>query len=253
MSVLFQRFSQQRSSIVFFIAVAFVAVFFSPPSQSQTSFAQWSAQRKQAQANQEAVDEVFTAVKRDNRSSVLGLIKEGANVNVIDPQSGQTPMTLAFQIDSMNAFNALMTSPQTNADFANRFGETPLMLAAIRGNKDAVERLIRVGAQINRQGWSPLHYAASGTSDAQVEIAKLLLAKGANINARSPNGTTPLMMAAGNGSAQMVQFLLESGADATLVNDQNLDAKDFAKNSGRQPLVDRIQRYAPQPKSSGSW
>lgn len=230
-------------------ALALAGVFAAVPSQAYDAVRAQSAGQSAAAAAQ--AEAVFTAVKRDNRSNLVGLMVAGADVNIIGPD-GQTPMTLAFQIDSMNALDALITSPLTQVDFPNRYGETPLMLAAIRGNQDALERLLRAGAAVNRPGWGALHYAASGSSDAQAAIARTLMAHGADVNARSPNGTTPLMMAAGNGTVPVVQLLLEQGADVALVNDQGLNAVAFAKNSGREPLVERIEKAQRQTRGAAA-
>jgi ankyrin repeat protein len=73
-------------------------------------------------------------------------------------------------------------------DAANANGETPLMMAAMRGQVAWVQRLLERGAKVNREGWTPLHYAAAGPS---VPVIELLLTRGAAIDARSPNGTTP--------------------------------------------------------------
>ena len=83
-------------------------------------------------------------------------------------------------------------------NLANASGETPLMLAAIRGNLVAARALVKSGAAVNRPGWSPLHYAASGPDGG---VTAFLLTQGAEVNARSPNGTTPLMMSARYGSS----------------------------------------------------
>jgi hypothetical protein len=68
----------------------------------------------------------------------------------------------------------------------------------------------------------------------------LLLDRGAPIDAKSPNGSTPLMMAARYGAEASVDLLLARGADAKRRNDLNLDAADFARQGGRDFLVERL-------------
>jgi ankyrin repeat protein len=103
------------------------------------------------------------------------------------------------------------------------------MLAAIKGNVDIAE-LIKKGADVNKTGWTPLHYAASS---GQLAIISLLLDQHAYIDAGSPNGTTPLMMAARYGT-EAVDPLAE-GADARLKNQQGLTALQFAEANARTP------------------
>ena len=93
-------------------------------------------------------------------------------------------------------------------------------------------------AKVNQPGWSALHYAASGP---EPTLVKLLLEQGANVEAASPNGTTPLMMAAQYSSEDSVKLLLDKGADWKLRNQKNLAAVDFARLAGRDYLVKRLE------------
>lgn len=111
------------------------------------------------------------------------------------------------------------------------------MLAAIKGQQDLVQKLIARDADINKPGWTPLHYAASS---GQVAIMKLLLDKYAFIDAPSPNGTTPLMMAAMYGSGASVKLLLDEGADTAMKNQQGMTALDFAKRGNRPDAVEML-------------
>ncbi|KKW67676.1 hypothetical protein AAV94_08485 [Lampropedia cohaerens] len=188
---------------------------------------------------------LLTAARRNHGNAAARLLERGVNPNFVGAD-GQTPMTLALQLGSGTVFDALMASSATNVEFPNAHGETPLMIAAIRGNLDAVRRLVRVGAHVNRPQWTPLHYAAAGASDDQVAIVELLLDKQADINARSPNGTTPLMMAAQYGTDAVAKLLMARGADPHLKNQLGLTAADFARRVSRQALAEAIERYAQQ-------
>lgn len=189
--------------------------------------------------------ELFTYVVRDNAGALRRLLEQGTDPNVRDA-NGQSPMTLALQEGSLNAFDALMSSAKTNVEFRNSNDESPLMLAALRGHLDAATRLLRQGAHPNKTLWSPLHYAASGAGEKQEAIARLLLANEAYIDPRSPNDTTPLMMAAQYGTDAVVKLLLAEGADATMQNQLGLTAADFAERAGRASLASQITASAEQ-------
>ena len=88
-----------------------------------------------------------------------------------------------------------------------------------------MNQLIAAGAKINQTGWTALHYAASVGN---TKIMLVLLDKLANIDAKSPNKTTSLMMAVRSGDTSAVQLLLDKGADSSLINQQGLTALDFA-------------------------
>lgn len=102
-------------------------------------------------------------------------------------------------------------------------GEQPLALAAWKGNDKAVDWLLEHGAKLNRKdkSWGALHYATfNGYSD----LANRLIKMGADINARTPNGATPLILAAREGKVDIAKSLLEAGADPKLRTDWNDNA-----------------------------
>lgn len=186
-----------------------------------------------------AYEDFFSAVQRDDASVIADLLRRGFDPNTLDPK-GQPALVLALQNGSEKAFNALMASKQTKAELRNSKDESPLMLAAIKGNVEAVKTLIARDADVNKPGWAPLHYAASAGSPRHTEIIALLLEHHAFIDATSPNGTTPLMMASHYGSADAVQLLLNEGADPTMRNQLGLTAADFALRAGRTESAEKI-------------
>lgn len=179
-----------------------------------------------------AYEDFFRAVDTDNAAGVVALLQRGFDPNARDP-NGQTALYAALREGSAQVVTALLSHPQIQIDLANPAGETPLMIAALKGRLEAVQTLLARGAMLEREGWTPLHYAASGPA---VAVVKLLLDRGARPDARSPNGTTPLMLAARNGSEASVALLLQRGADASLRNEQDLTAADFARQGGREKL-----------------
>lgn len=184
-------------------------------------------------------DDFFTAIRRDDGAAIAALLRRGFDPNTRDPK-GQVGLTIALQLEARNAFAALMNARQTQVDARNAQDETPLMMAAIKGNMEAVRALIARDADVNKPGWTPLHYAASGTSPQHVRIIALLLENHAYIDAASPNGSTPLMMAAQYGTPEALQLLLDEGADPTLKNQLGLTARDFALRVSRKEAAESI-------------
>lgn len=189
-------------------------------------------------ANAGSYDDFFVAVIRDDAGAIKALLEQGFDANSLDPK-GQPAANIAIQRDSGRALEALVATPALDVNLLNPAGESALMLAAIKGQFEWCERLLQRGAKVNQPGWTPLHYAASGPN---LRIVELLLGRGAALDARSPNGSTPLMMAARYGSEDTVRMLLERGADATLRNERDLDAADFARLAGREKLAVQLQR-----------
>ncbi len=184
-----------------------------------------------------AFDDFFRAVRTDNASGVNELLIRGFDPNSHE-ESGQSALTLAVREEALQVVDVLLKSPQLAVDEPNRFGETGLMFAALKGDLALVRRLVERGAAVNRPGWSPLHYAASGP---EPEVVAWLLSRGAEIEARSPNGTTALMMAARYGSEQSAELLLAKRASTEARNDRGLNAADFARAGGREALAKRLE------------
>ena len=186
-----------------------------------------------------AYEDFFVAILRDDGDAITALLRRGFDPNTRDPK-GQVGLTIALQNGANKAFAALLASRTVNVDARNVQDESPLMIAAIKGNVDAVKALIAREADVNKTGWAPLHYAASAGSPQHAVIISLLLENHAYIDATSPNGTTPLMMAAHYGSIEAVQLLLEEGADPILKNQLGLTAADFALRVSRTESAEKI-------------
>jgi len=179
----------------------------------------------------------FRAVNVDNDGAVAKMLAAGQDPNQLDTH-GQPALILALQNESLKVAKVLWDAKGIQIDVRNHAGETPLMMAALKAEVDAASALVAHGAAVQKEGWSPLHYAATGGSAA---IVKLLLAKGAPLEARSPNGSTPLMMAARYGNEEAVDALLAAGADRSAKNDLGMDAAAFAASAGRDRLAARLK------------
>lgn len=183
-----------------------------------------------------AYEDFFQATRADNPSVVQALLARGFDPNAVD-ERGQPALLIALRDGSRQVGEILLAHPAIQIDQANLAGETPLMMAVLKGHAGVVRRLIERGAAVNRTGWSPLHYAASGPD---ASLVQLLVDRGATLDARSPNGSTPLMMAAQYGPEDAVQMLLMRKADASLRNDLGLTAADFARRGGREQLAKQL-------------
>lgn len=186
-----------------------------------------------------AYEDFFDSIKRDDAAGMAALLRRGFDPNTVDAK-GQTGLILALQEGSIKVAEVLIASPKTRVEARNPQDESPLMMAALKGHLQAVRSLLDRDADVNKSGWAPLHYAATGTGPQQLEIIALLLERHAYIDAASPNGSTPLMMAAQYGPIDAVQLLLKEGADSTLKNQLGLMASDFARRVGRDKLAEEL-------------
>lgn len=173
------------------------------------------------------------AVKTGDADRVRQLLDAGADVNVREPSRGRLQWTplhwAAFRGDKGIA--ALLISRGAELDAEDPYYSTPLYLAAEQGHPEIVRQLIAEGAEVNvkssRLGYTPLHRAAWGPvvlrkgrqdvdSSSELaarykEIVDVLIAKGAEINARDNDGKTSLDEALGSGRDETAALLSQHG------------------------------------------
>ena len=181
-------------------------------------------------------DDFFGAIRQDNDRVIRTLLNRGFDPNTVAP-NGETGLILALREPSFKVLTALLESPLTKVEFRTANDESALMLAALKGYFPACAELITRDADVNKTGWTPLHYAATG---GHLKVVQLLLENHAYIDAASPNGSTPLMMAAMYGTVDAVKALLDAGADPLLKNGLGLTAIDFASQVQRDDVVNVI-------------
>jgi ankyrin repeat protein len=183
----------------------------------------------------------FRAIQLDDDSAVKAILARGLDPNLHEPTRGETGLILAMRYDAMKVARLLLEHPKLKIDEQAPNGNTALMMAAFQKNKPAVLAMLEKGAQVNRPGWTALHYAAAA---GDIDIMKLLLERHAYIDAESPTGTTPLMLAAREGQEDAVQLLLEEGADASLKDRAwKENAAEFALRAQKPWIAERIRRY----------
>lgn len=185
-------------------------------------------------------EDFFVGIELDRPGIVAPLLAKGFDVNARSPE-GQHGLYLALRENSSEVAALLLSRLDLDVNASNAAGETLLMMASLRGQLGAMRQLLTRGAQLNREGWSPLHYAASASDD---RATRYLLDQGAVIDARAPNGNTPLMLAAGFGSIDAADLLVQRGADATLQNKAGLTAAEYARRAARDELAERLEAAA---------
>ncbi|NNG21406.1 ankyrin repeat domain-containing protein [Telluria aromaticivorans] len=185
----------------------------------------------------------FRAVQLDDVKKVEQLVGREVNANEINPVGGEPALVIAVREDAMRVLNVLLAHPGTDLEAKAMNGNTALMMAAFKGNKPAAVALLAKGAQVNRSGWTALHYAAaSGDGD----IARMLIERKARLDALSPRESgayTPLMMAAREGKAEAAMLLLGQGANPRLENTEGLTAARIAERAGHTDLAAAISAF----------
>ena len=194
-----------------------------------------SLQSPQTQAG--AYEDMLYAIQVDDQSTIADLLRRGMDVDTVNPQGNSLLMLAAREGKPSVVKTILAAKPRIQA--RNPLGESALMLASIEGHTEVVKLLLDAGAPVNHDGWTPLIYSASRD---RIDVARLLIGKGANINAAADSGTTALMMAAREGYLQMLLLLLEHGGDAKYVSPHGHSALSLAINRGNKDIESMLRK-----------
>ncbi|XP_030643481.1 BRCA1-associated RING domain protein 1 [Chanos chanos] len=131
----------------------------------------------------------------------------------------------------------------------NRKGETPLHLAAIKGDVESVKGLLELGADPNLKdnaGWTPLHEACNL---GHLGVVEVLLQQGALLNIPGYQNETPLHDAVRNGHTAVAKRLAECGASQNVLNMHGLRPADYAGTQEMKEVL-RVSAVEAQPPIS---
>jgi len=124
-------------------------------------------------------------------------------------------------------------------------GWLPLHLAAHFGKEEAARVLLNKGAAANARSTNALtntalHAAAAGRA---AGVAKMLIERGADVNARQHSGWCPLHAAAQSGDVELAKLLIAAGADVSVRADNQQRPLDLALTRGQQAMVDLLETH----------
>lgn len=183
--------------------------------------------------NEQRVLELASA---GDTQAALDLI--GRNTDVTQSQSdGTTALHWAIYYNDLELVERLI---DLGADVKarNTYGATPLSQAAIIGNTEVIEALLDAGAEADERGADDQTALMIIARTPNVEAAKLLVKRGADVNhVEQWRGQTALMWAAAQQQPQMLEFLIEAGAD--------VDAQSLPNKWERQVTAEPRMKILP--------
>lgn len=178
------------------------------------------------------------AVMSENLASTISLLGMGANPNAQN-KYGVSPLHVAAQISATDYVSALINRG-ADVNIKDENGETPLMIAAQKDNINIVEILVKQGADINakmKNGNTALHFAAKNGSE---NAAYLLLTYGAETDPENYKGYTPLMEAALVNNTVVPSLLIKAGASTTKQDITGKTPTQIASQSGYKEVAEVI-------------
>ena len=180
------------------------------------------------------------------------LITAGADVNAKDEDSG-TPLDLAEEEEQVPPPTPEVKAAKKEiSKLLRKHGgksgtEDSILIAARTGNIEAVKKHLADGVSVDGKNddWTPLHHAAFG---GHKEVAGLLIAEGADVNAKTVNAETvndmtPLHLAAFWGRKEVAELLIANGADVNENKSGGGTPMDHAKQANQKVTVDLLRKH----------
>jgi ankyrin repeat protein len=217
------------------------------------------------QLNQQGLAPLHTAARSRDSDMIEVLLARGADVNARDAQ-GWTPLIHAAFRNHVPSVKALAKGA-AELDLAAPDGFTALSIAISEGKFFAVDALLEAGANVNTpagaEALTPLMLIASqplverraaslNQGLSSVDVGRLLIEGGAEVNAKSAKGVTPLMIAAAHDNPPLIGLLLQAGADADAETPDGKTALDIAKGNLNTAATQQIELHSGRRKRQGA-
>lgn len=232
------------------------------------------------QVKQTSQIRLLQAVSRGQLQQVRALLDQGADINVKESKSGQTPLISAsfkqriklvqllldkgadVHARDINGETALMAAAEkgntsivkmllekgADANTKNKKDQTPLLKIAEKENLDMISLLLENGADINaRNKWGETVLIII-LEKQKLAAAKLLVDKGADIRVKDNfYGRTPLIWASNLGDIELVKLLLEKGAQVNAEDKKYKTALVHADHNGHQQIRELLLKHGADP------
>lgn len=175
------------------------------------------AEISQASTNSASDVHLLHAAAQGNLAELKRAIRAGANLNVIDPESGNSPLLWASFTGQLEAIKLLLNAG-ANLEVESSDGrKTALLMASYAGHVEIVKLLLTHGANVdakNSRGDTSLHISSY---IGRLDIVNILLQKSTQINLQTDRtGYAAIHFASFKGNFEIVEILLNAGADVSI-------------------------------------
>ena len=190
---------------------------------------------------------LMRAALKGNVEVVKNVIKRGADPSLMDNRGWNT-LHFAAQGGDTDILSLIHTH-LPNIESKTGEGYTPLMVAAFTGKLHAVKWFLEKGATVtceNKRKWNTLHLAAQG---GDTDIISLIHTHLPNIDSKTGEGITPLMLAASCGKLHAVKWFLEKGATVACECNRGWNTLHYAAQGGDTDIISLIHTHLPNIES----
>ncbi|MFA5899803.1 MAG: quinoprotein dehydrogenase-associated putative ABC transporter substrate-binding protein [Hyphomicrobium sp.] len=197
---------------------------------------------------------VHTAARNRHPDLIAALADLGADLNAPDGD-GMTPLIHAAMRNHVPTVKMLLAHG-ADVEKPNAQGYPPLALAIAENKFEVAKALMEGGAKIDQpsgpEGLTPLMVVASQVSPGEggvflpgstrpIDIARELIKRGANVNAQTQHGVTPLMIAAARNVTPMIGLLVQAKADTGLKSLEGKTALQVAEQNGSEQAAKALR------------
>ena len=185
---------------------------------------------------------LIDAVKRDDAAAVRALVKQRADLTVVDAD-GSTALHWAAHRNNLELVNLLLNAG-ADATASTRYNVTPLYLAAQNGSAAIMARLLDAGADPNGTAYEGQTMLMTAALAGKADAVRLLLTRGAMVDVAEPyRGQTALMWAAAEGNTDAAAVLIEAGADLKKKSTGGFTPLLFAVRSAHIPTTQLLLKH----------
>jgi ankyrin repeat protein len=214
-------------------------------------------------------DEFLEAIQKGNLSKIDQLLNANPDLASNKARNGVSVILLAlyhghqdiaqaiaarkheldiFEASVLGKLEQVKNLVEQDSSLVNSYspdGFTPIALVAYLGQKEIVEYFILKGADVNAMAKNATGFTAltGAVANNHVEISKILVKRGADVNHRYEGGVSPLMEACLNGNIELVNFLLANGADPSAKTKDGKSPLTFAKDKNHVEVVEILERH----------
>ena len=161
---------------------------------------------------------LYWAAAKGHANTVDFLLRNNADPNLPSSNTGRTSLWWAAGNGHFHIVSLLLIN-DAKPNISDNQKQSPLHWAIRKGHRTIVEKLIESGADItsrDNDGRTPLSWAAEYGIDNDIQLLSAIKSRQGDIDTTDNRGWTPLHWAAKNGHQDVVDWLLEAGANARL-------------------------------------